>query len=146
MSKPIAVNKLKNAGCIAALLLAATMLASCGKSEFGVTESTEKAITITAERAAKDAFLMLGSLTVEDGDQISIISDLTKGSVKVEIVPEPEDQSIDTIPPLDGEAVMTGNLVRTDAESGTVPAGYYLVRATCLEKATGTVRITAEPK
>ena len=70
-----------------------------------------------------------------------ITSDLTKGSVRVEILKAPEEQSVHELPELDGEPIITANLTAADGASGTVPAGNYLLKATCLEKATGTVRI-----
>ena len=130
---------------IIALAVAAALLTSCGKSEFGVTENTGKLITITAKKAARDAFFMLGSLEVGDGEQIAVRSNLTKGEIFVEIIAAPENQSIDELPDMDGEAILSGKLKTTDSVSCTAPAGSYMVRATCLEKATGTVQITAEP-
>ena len=130
---------------LAVLVLLALTLTACGKSEFGMTENTGKQMTITAVNAAQDAFFMTGSLEVADGEQIVITSGLEKGSVKVEIVAAPEDQSIDSLPEMDGDAMITADVSSTDAVSGTVPAGIYMVRATCLEKATGTVQIEVKP-
>lgn len=67
-------------------------LTACGKSEFGVTENTWKHMTITAQNADKDAFFMVGSLDVADGEQIDIAANLTKGSVRVEIVRSSDNQ------------------------------------------------------
>ena len=130
---------------IIALVVLTMVLTACGKSEFGLTENTEKKMTITAERADKDAFFMVGSLEVSDGEQIVITSNLEKGSIRVEIVGVAEEQNIDQLPEMDGEAIMTANLHSTDGSSGTVPAGSYMLRATCLEKATGTVQIEVLP-
>ena len=127
------------------VLLSALVLTACGKSEFGVTENTGKRMTITAENADKDAFFMAGSLEVADGEQITIAANLEKGSIKVEIVAAPEEQSMDHFPEMDNDAVITADLSRTDGASGTVPAGSYLLRAACLEKATGTVQIEVKP-
>ena len=127
------------------LALLTMTIAACGKSEFKVDGNTEKQMTITARNAEKDAFFMVGSLEVDDGEQIVITSGLDKGSIKVEIVEQTETESAERLPDLDGEAVITGNVVRTDVVSGTIPAGSYLLRATCLEKATGTVQIEVKP-
>ena len=127
------------------LALLTITIAACGKSEFKVDGNTEKQMTITARNAEKDAFFMVGSLEVDDGEQIVITSGLDKGSIKVEIVKQTETESAERLPDLDGEAVITGNVVRTDVVSGTIPAGSYLLRATCLEKATGTVQIEVKP-
>ena len=123
------------------LLLCVLSLTACGKSEFKVDGNTEKHMTITAKNADKDAFFSVGTLEVEDGEQIVIESNLEKGSIKIEIVGESETESIEKLPDLEGEAVITADLVRTDSASGTVPPGSYQLRATCLEKATGTVEI-----
>ncbi len=139
------MNRGSITGMILALALASMLLTSCRKSEFGVSENTGKSITITAEQAEKDAFFMSGSLEVDDGEQITIKADLKKGSIRVDIVETPDTQSIDEIPDIDGEAIMTASLRTKDGASGTVPAGRYMVRAVCLEKATGTVQVTAEP-
>lgn len=128
---------------MSALLMLA--LTGCGKSVFGVAENTEKRITITAENADKDAFFMVGSLEVADGERIVITSSLAKGAVRVEIVAAPEDQSMDSFPKMDGDAIITADVSRTDGASGTVPAGSYLLRAVCLEKATGTIQIEVKP-
>ena len=138
------MRKIRTTTFIVTIALMAGMLTSCGKSVFEVTENTGKAVTITAEKAEKDASVMFGSIEVEEGEQLSISADLAKGSVRVEILPEAEEQAIDKIPEMDEEAIMVGNFVRTDAESGTVPVGSYLVKATCLERATGTVRIVTD--
>ena len=130
---------------IIALVLSMLVLTACGKSEFGLSENTEKKMTITAENADKDAFFMVGSLEVADGEQICITSGLTKGSVRVEIVGTPEEQSIDQIPDMNAEATLAADLKGTDSVSGTVEAGTYMLKATCLEKATGTVLVEVSP-
>lgn len=130
---------------IIALVLSMLVLTACGKSEFGLSENTEKKMTITAENADKDAFFMVGSLEVADGEQIAITSNLTKGSVRVEIIGTPEEQSIDQIPDMNAEATLTADLKSTDSVSGTVEAGTYMLKATCLEKATGTVLVEVTP-
>lgn len=125
------------------LSLLALILTSCGGAAitFGVTGNTEKLIEITAKKADKDASFLVGSLEVSEGEQILIASNLTKGSVGIEIIKAPAEQSIDQVPELDGEAVIKANVSSTDETSGTVTAGSYYVRATCLERATGTIQI-----
>ena len=129
---------------ILALVLSTLMLTACGKSEFGLSENTEKRMTITAERADKDAFFMLGSLEVDDGEQIVITSHLTKGAIRVEIVGAPEE-SIDTLPQMNGAAILTADITATEGASGKVPAGSYLLRASCLKRATGSIQIEVRP-
>ena len=130
---------------ILAGILSLLMLTACGKSQFGLTENTEKRMVITAERAAKDDFFLVGSLTVDEGEQITISSDLEKGSVRVEIFRWGEEQDAETLPETGGEATLTANLHAADGASGTVEAGNYSLKAVCLEKATGTVTIEVVP-
>ena len=130
---------------ILAGILSLLMLTACGKSQFGLTENTEKRMVITAERAAKDDFFLVGSLKVDEGEQITISSDLEKGSVRVEILRWGEEQDADTLPETDGEATLTANLHAADGASGTVEPGNYSLKAVCLEKATGTVTIEVVP-
>ena len=124
-----------------ALAILALTLTACGRSAFGVTENTGKRMTITAERADKDAFFMLGTLEVDEGEQLAINANLTKGAIRVEIIAVDAEQSIDKLPNMDSEPALMANLKATESTSGTLPAGDYLLRATCLEKATGTVQI-----
>ncbi len=130
---------------ITALVLLALTLTACRKSEFGVSENTGKEITIVAEKADVGAFFMVGSLEVADGEKIVIASSLTKGLIRVEIVRALEDQSIDKLPEMDSEAIITADVSNTEGASGTVPAGTYLLKSTCIEKATGTVQIEVKP-
>lgn len=130
---------------ILAGILFLLMLTACGKSQFGLTGNTEKRMVITAERAAKDDFFLVGSLKVDEGEQITISSDLEKGSVRVEIFRWGEEQDADTLPETGGEATLTANLHAADGASGTVEPGNYSLKAVCLEKATGTVTIEVVP-
>ncbi len=138
-------GKTRNTGCMFAVLLLMLTLTACGKSEFGVTENTGKLITVTAQNADRDAFFIAGSLEVAGGEQIVITSNLTKGSVRVEIAAASEDQSIDKLPDMIGEAIISADLESGDSVSETVAAGSYLLRAACLEKATGTVQVEVKP-
>ena len=138
--------KIKNTIIVVIILvLSVMMFTACGKSEFGVTENTGKLMTITANKADKDAFFMVGSLDVADGEMIEITPDLSEGLVKVEVVAAPEEQTADELPETDGEAFLSSNFSNNGSISGTVPEGSYMVRATCLEKATGTIDIEVKP-
>ena len=130
---------------ILALALAVLTLTACGKTRFEMSENTEKHMTVTAENADKNLMFVVGSIEVADGEQIVVSSSLTKGSIRVELIGMPSEQSIDELPKLDGEATLTADLTGADGTSGTVPAGSYLLRATCLKKATGTVEIAVQP-
>ena len=137
-------SRIANRIIVAVLILMLTLTA-CGKSEFGVSENTGKQITVTAQNADQDAFFMVGSLDAADGEEIVITSNLTKGTVRVEIVATSEEQSIDKLPDMDGEAIITADLENGDSVSDTVAAGSYLLRTTCLKKATGTIQIEVKP-
>ena len=99
---------------ITALALSMLVLTACGKSEFGMSENTGKRMVVTAENASKDSFFMVGSLEVDEGEQIAITSNLEKGSVRVEIIGVPAEQSIDELPDLNGEPIITANLHSND--------------------------------
>ena len=129
---------------ILALVLCALTLTACAKSEFGVTTNTEKHMTIDAVNADKDDSFMVGTLEAAEGEQVTIAANLKSGSIRVELVAA-DTQDGDKLPETDGNAIITANLVSTDSSTGTVPAGSYMIRATCLEKATGTVEINLEP-
>jgi major membrane immunogen (membrane-anchored lipoprotein) len=126
-------------------VLAAILMTACGKSEFGVTENTEKKMKIVCENPEKDAFFMVGTLEVEDGEEVSITGDMSKGLVKVEIVGAPEGEHLEDEPNLEAEAILTanidGSLEGDQTIAGTMNAGNYMVRATCEEKATGTILV-----
>ena len=128
------------------LVFVMMMLAACGKSEFGVTENTEKRMVITAENAAKDAFFMVGSLNAEKGEMVVISSGITRGEIRVEIVPASGGESKEELPEMDEEPIITANIGSGEGMSGTVPAGSYYVRATVLKKATGTINIEVLPE
>ena len=65
--------------------------------------------------------------------------------LKQEIIAAAAEQSIDQLPDLNDEAAITALLKSTDSVSGTVAAGSYMLKAVCVEKATGTVQIEVVP-
>lgn len=129
---------------IIALILLMFTLSACGDSEFGLSKNTEKHMTIVAKDADKDAFFMVGTLEVDAGDQIFITSNLKSGQIKVEIVGAPEE-NIDQFPEIDSTSSFTARITGSSNTSGTVPAGSYMLRATCMEKADGTIQIEVKP-
>lgn len=128
----------------AIMALSALMLASCGKSEFTMSENTEKSMTIDAKNAAKDDFFQAGSLVVAEGEQITIESGLEKGEIKVEMIREADEQSMDELPDTDAEPALTAKVGKGEKISGEVIPGDYILKATVLGKATGTVHIFTE--
>ncbi|MBR0280129.1 MAG: hypothetical protein IJQ81_00885 [Oscillibacter sp.] len=138
------MKRIRSFASIAALTLFLLTLTSCGQSVFDVTENTGKLMVITAEKARKNDYFMVSSLEVDDGEQIAITSNLTKGVIRVEIIGVSAEQSVDTLPEIDDEATITFDASGTGATSGA-GAGEYWMKATCLESATGSVRIEVTP-
>lgn len=144
--KKLLILKKGNAVVVTAVVvLLALMLTACGKTEFSLNYNSEKNLTVKAQRAEKDASFTGGTLEVADGEKVVITSDLSKGKIRVEIVRTPDTQSMDIFPNMEGEVVITIDAQDTDSISGTVPAGNYLIRSTCLENATGTIQVEAQP-
>jgi hypothetical protein len=130
---------------ITVLAILMLTLSACGQSYFKVDENTGKSMLISAQKAGKDSYFMSGSLTVEEGEEITASADLSKGRIRVEIFLESGEQSKDQMPQLEEEPALSANLQGTDSMSGTVNPGTYMVQATCLEKATGSIVIEVGP-
>ena len=139
------MRKYKTFLTIIALMLPVLLLSACGKSEFGLTENTGKHMLITAKNAGKNGSFMVGSLEVDEGEKVVITSNVTKGKIRVELIVSEEEQSIEKLPELDGEPVMTGDFSGTEEKSETIPAGNYMLKGTCIERATGTITIEVKP-
>ena len=124
------------------LILALAMLAftACTTSEFSLEGTEEKKMTVSAKNAEKDSVAAVGGLVVGEGEMVVVTAALTEGSIRVEVL-EAEETDEEEAPDLSGEAIFTANLESTDSSSAEMNAGEYMVRATCLEKATGTVTI-----
>ena len=134
----------KRIAVILALALSALLLTACGKSEFGVIQNDPDRIVISAENAEKEAFFVTGTLEVAEGQQIVAAADLEKGSIRVEIYAAPEgEESVNELTDL-GDALLTGDLKTDERFEGGMAAGSYLVKAICLEKATGSVEVTVQ--
>ena len=134
----------KRIAVILALALSVLLLAACGKSEFGVIQNDPDRIVISAENAEKDAFFVTGTLEAAEGQQIVAVADLEKGAIRVEIYAAPEgEESVNELTDL-GDALLTGDLKADERFEGGMAAGSYLVKAICLEKATGSVEVTVQ--
>ena len=136
---------MKRIALILALALSALLLTACGASEFGVIQNDPDRIVISAENAEKDAFFVTGTLEVAEGQQIVAAADLEKGSIRVEIYAAPEgEESVSELTEL-GDALLTGDLKADEHFEGGMAAGSYLVKAICLNRATGSVEVTVQP-
>lgn len=130
---------------LATVLTAAGLIAltSCTTSDFSFSGESEKLLKVNAKNASAGTESTLGGLDVEEGERILITSELESGTVRIEVYAGPEEQSADELPEPEGDPVMTFDAAGTESMSGTVDAGYYFVRASVTEKATGTVDIEA---
>lgn len=140
-------------GRYAATIIASVMLLSvmaCGrteKSEFTAFQVGEKILLVSAENAEKGVFLTTDPIRIEKGELVDISADLEGGEIRIEMIRVPEGLDTgNTADSGEGETVITVNLHKTDRTSGTVTEGTYIVKATCLEKATGQIRIGAGPE
>lgn len=131
--------------CILLLAVSAAMFTACEKSEFGVIDNTGKRMVIDAVNASEGASISAGSLEAEEGEQITVTSDMEKGSVSVELFAIPEGQNKDELPEPEGEPVITSVCDGSSTQTGTVSAGSFMLRAACTEKATGTITIEVTP-
>ena len=79
------------------------------------------------------------------GTAMVISGDLSKGSVRVEVIKAPEGATLEQLNSLGGEAAIAANVVKAEGFNGPVAAGRYFVKAVCLEKAAGTINIEVKP-
>ena len=63
----------------------------------------------------------------------------------MELFAQPEEQSIEEVAVPEGDPILMANLKPGESASAEMQAGDYIVRATCLEKASGTVQIEVKP-
>ena len=142
------MNTKKGSRIFALVLLLVLMmsLAACGRVTLSAeSEEDGKKVLITADRADKGDSFAITAIEVAEGEMVEVKADLKKGSIRVELIRMPDEQSIEVLPDLNGEPTLTANLVRTDGTSATLPVGTYLLKANCLERATGTVLIEVKP-
>ena len=132
---------------IAAAVLAVSMLAmvSCGGTEFSGIVDSDKDMTINAVNAGAGEYFVTGTLVVDEGEQVAIDTNLEKGELTVEFIGSPEEESIDELPELDGDATYTAYLSGTNSQAVSFGTGSYMVKVTATERATGTVEISVQP-
>lgn len=132
------MRKLRSAVSAALLAVSVLALTACGKAEFGLSDNTGKEMTVTAKNADKDLFFAAGSLEVEEGETAVMTSHLEQGEVKVELF-----DSSGEMPDISKEAIMMFIAEGETELKGTLPEGSYMIRATVLKKASGTVTVKA---
>ena len=132
---------------VAVTVLAVSMLAmvSCGGSDFSGIVDSDKDMTINAVNAGTGEYFVTGTLVVDEGEQIAIDTALEKGEITVEFIGSAEEESIDELPELDGDATYTAYLSGTNSQAVSFGAGSYMVKVTATERATGTIEISVQP-
>ena len=130
---------------VAVLTVSMLAMTSCGKKEFSGSVEDDKNMTITAVKADAGDYFATGSLVVEEGEQVTIDTDLESGAITVEFLGSSEEQSAEELPELDGEPIYTAFLEGTNTQSVSFGAGTFMIKPTVTEKATGTVKITVQP-
>ena len=126
------------------LIISAIALTSCGGTTLtGEIDENGKAATYTASKADDGDFVLSGTLIVTDDEQITIDSQLEKGSMKFEFISSEGLDDGATAPDTeDLDAAYTANLNGTESQAVWFGAGEYMVRATVTEGGTtGTVNI-----
>ena len=127
---------------VAVLAIAMLAMSACNRTTLTMDSTSEKSMTVEATKAAKGDFALTGSLEVADGEQVVMTQEMEKGEILVELYGTPAEQSAEEIPDIEsGEPVMQLHADGSGSMSGTLPAGSYMVKATVIEKATGTVQI-----
>ncbi len=123
-------------------ILSVLLLASCetSKSEFTSNALNDTQVTFSAETADEDVSLTAGYLVLEKAGSIVASAELTEGTIRVEIFKAAEGEDVET----EGEAIMTGDLINGESATGTFEPGRYVVKATVLKKATGSVTVKIE--
>ena len=134
----------KRAVPIGILLSMIMLLGACGKSEFGLVSNNDTSMTVNAKNAAKGDSFMSGSIEVGDNEKIVIESNLEKGEVKIELYSVTDDGDINHLPTISDEPVIMADLKVNDSFAGEVEAGTYMLKATCIEKATGTIQVLSQ--
>lgn len=135
------MKRMKAFIAVALMAVLVFALAACAKSEFNVTESTESKMTFQAVNTSKDVAVTTAELVVFDGDQVSITGNLTEGTIKIELFEITDEATIDNLPNTSEGAIVMANISNKDSQTVDMLPGSYLVRATCLEKANGTVDV-----
>lgn len=130
---------------LAVLLLAVVALTACAKSEFGPIETGEKRMVINAENADKDSAFTLSTLEVAEGEEVVITGALEKGMIRVEVFPAEAGEDAADATFSEDSVVLTADIKANEQAAAEFSPGSYLLRVTCLEKASGLVYVEAKP-
>ena len=139
------MKKIVSIIAVAILALSMLTMVSCGKYEFSGQMDDDKNMTIKAVNADTGDYFVTGTLVVEEGEEIAIDTKLDKGEITVEFIASEDEESIDELPELDGDAAYTAYLSGTNSQAVSFGAGSFMIKPTVTDKASGTVTITVQP-
>ncbi len=88
---------------------------------------------------------MTGTLEVDEGEQIIITSEMTKGSIKLDFINTEGNDDIEKLPEIGNEAQLTVEASGSQINTCGIEEGDYMLKAEVTEKATGTVTISIQP-
>ena len=132
----------------AVIMTLAMVLAGCGnigKPSIVMDIPDEKTAAFEFNNAKKDDFVQAGSIRVEEGEGIEVVSDLNDGGkVLIGFIAVPENQSIDELP--DMSTTKYEMMISEKAtQGGTFEPGEYDLKVTVLGKSTGSVTLHVKP-
>ena len=132
----------------AAIMTLAMVLAGCGnigKPSIVMDIPDEKTAAFEFNNAKKDDFVQAGSIRVEEGEGIEVVSDLNDGGkVLIGFIAVPENQSIDELPDMSTTKYEMMSSEKA-AQGGTFEPGDYDLKVTVLGKSTGSVTLHVKP-
>lgn len=105
-------------------------------SFFRVENNDDNSISVTAQKASDESGGM-GYITIAEGQELSVRSNMTDNStVKIEVYPRETDATT--------KVLMEESFTGIDFGSFELPAGEYTIRITAEKGAEGTMDITSE--
>jgi len=130
---------------IMALVLAMIAMTACSGSSFGIAVADEKTAAITAENADKDDMASSGSLVAGEDEQITIDSNLDSGEIRIDFISDEGFDDPEEVPDLENaEVKYTTTVSGVESQAVMFGAGSYIVRATVVDKASGTIDIVVK--
>ncbi len=133
----------------AALVMSIFVMTGCTSEEnlFGCSDISEKEMTVEAYNSGEDGAFLTGSLVVDEGEQLTIESDLEEGTVQLDFIVDEGEASADEVPDIDEvEPAVTVTVKESGTQTTSIKPGSYSIKGTSVESATGTitVKVTAE--
>lgn len=124
------------------LVLATIVMTACTGSSFGMVTNDEKSMSVTAEKSGDGDSATSGSIVVGEEEQITIDSNLDSGSIQLDFISNEGFDDMEEVPDLENaEVKYTTTVSEVESQAVSFGAGSYLVRATVVDNANGTVEI-----